>query len=130
MMKRTKDSVDIGVLVSNVNTSLDFYQNLLGLDFVEQVTVRFGKMYRLRFGNSYIKLIEPHIVTPKGRTGLEKQIGFRYLTFSICNLSEVCSKLRDKGVEFAIPEEETRPGVRIAMVKDPDDNIVEFVERK
>jgi hypothetical protein len=28
-----------------------------------------------------------------------------------------------------VTEREARPGVRIAMVKDPDGNIVEFVER-
>jgi catechol 2,3-dioxygenase-like lactoylglutathione lyase family enzyme len=37
--------------------------------------------------------------------------------------------LKGKGIEFAVTEREARPGVRIAMVKDPDGNIVEFVER-
>jgi catechol 2,3-dioxygenase-like lactoylglutathione lyase family enzyme len=37
--------------------------------------------------------------------------------------------MKRKGIEFALPEKELRPGVRIAMVKDPDGNIVEFVER-
>jgi hypothetical protein len=32
-------------------------------------------------------------------------------------------------VEFTVSEREIRPGVHIAMVKDPDGNIVEFVER-
>jgi hypothetical protein len=32
-------------------------------------------------------------------------------------------------VIFEIPEKEIRPGVRVAMVKDPDGNVVEFVER-
>jgi hypothetical protein len=32
-------------------------------------------------------------------------------------------------IEFALPETKIRPDVRIAMVKDPDGNIVEFVER-
>jgi catechol 2,3-dioxygenase-like lactoylglutathione lyase family enzyme len=37
--------------------------------------------------------------------------------------------LQDKGIVFEIPEKEVRPGVRIAMVRDPDGNVVEFVER-
>jgi len=28
-----------------------------------------------------------------------------------------------------LPQKELRPGVNIAMVKDPDGNVVEFVER-
>ena len=44
------------------------------------------------------------------------------------NLSEL-AELRRKGIEFGLPEKEIRPRVRVAMVTDPDGNIVEFVER-
>jgi catechol 2,3-dioxygenase-like lactoylglutathione lyase family enzyme len=52
------------------------------------------------------------------------------VTFVIENLSELCHDLQKIGIEFTVPEREIRPGVRIAMVKDPDGNVVEFVERK
>jgi len=129
MMKPAKDSLDLGILASDIKASLNFYQNILGLEFVGISQVWFGTMHRLRFGTSDFKLIEPKTVPPKGAIGLEKQVGFRYVTFVIKNLSELCAELKAKGVEFALPEKEIRPGVRIAMVKDPDGNIVEFVER-
>jgi catechol 2,3-dioxygenase-like lactoylglutathione lyase family enzyme len=130
MMKQAKDSIDLGVVVSDIQASLNFYQNILGLEFVGSVPLWFGTMHRLRFGTSDFKLIEPQKVPPAGISGLEKQIGFRYVTFVIENLSELCTDLRKRGIEFVVPEAEIRPGVRIAMVKDPDGNIVEFVERK
>ena len=129
MMKPAKDSLDLGILASDIKASLNFYQNILGLEFVGISQVWFGTMHRLRFGTSDFKLIEPKTVPPKGAIGLEKQVGFRYVTFVIKNLSELCAELKAKGIEFALPEKEIRPGVRIAMVKDPDGNIVEFVER-
>ena len=129
MMKPAKDSMDLGILASDIKASLNFYQNILGLEFVGISQVWFGTMHRLRFGTSDFKLIEPKTVPPKGAIGLEKQVGFRYVTFVIKNLSELCTELKAKGIEFALPEKEIRPGVRIAMVKDPDGNIVEFVER-
>jgi catechol 2,3-dioxygenase-like lactoylglutathione lyase family enzyme len=129
MMKPGKDSLDLGIVVSDIKASLNFYRNLLGLEFVGITPVWFGTMHRLRFGTSDFKLIEPQKVPPKGAIGLENQVGFRYVTFQVKNLSELCSELKSKGIEFALPERETRPGVRIAMVKDPDGNIVEFVER-
>lgn len=129
MMKPAKDSLDLGILASDIKASLNFYQNILGLQFVGTSDVWFGTMHRLRFGTSDFKLIEPKTVPPKGAIGLEKQLGFRYVTFVIKNLSELCAELKGKGIEFALPEKEVRPGVRIAMVKDPDGNIVEFVER-
>jgi catechol 2,3-dioxygenase-like lactoylglutathione lyase family enzyme len=129
MMKPAKDSMDLGILASDIKASLNFYQNILGLEFVGISQVWFGTMHRLRFGTSDFKLIEPKTVPPRGAIGLEKQVGFRYVTFVIKNLSELCAELKAKGIEFALPEKEIRPGVRIAMVKDPDGNIVEFVER-
>ncbi|MCX5873674.1 MAG: VOC family protein [Deltaproteobacteria bacterium] len=129
MMKPAKDSLDLGVIVSDIKASLNFYQNILGLEFIGRVPLWFGTMHRLRFGTSDFKLIEPKAVPPQGAIGLENQLGFRYVTFVIENLSQLCSDLKDIGVEFALPETEIRPGVRIAMVKDPDGNIVEFVER-
>ena len=129
MMKPAKDSLDLGIVVSDIKASLNFYQNILGLEFVGITPVWFGTMHRLRFGTSDFKLIEPKTVPPPEAIGLEKQLGFRYVTFVIKNLSELCAELKGKGIEFALPEKEVRPGVRVAMVKDPDGNIVEFVER-
>ncbi|MEW6663595.1 MAG: VOC family protein [Thermodesulfobacteriota bacterium] len=129
MMEPAKDSLDIGLVVSHIEKSLDFYQNTLGLKYVEKVPVWFGMMYRLRFGSSDFKLIDPDTVPPRGPIGLESQLGIRYVTFVVKNLTKVCSELQARGIEFVIPEKEVRPGVRIAMVKDPDGNIVEFVQR-
>ena len=129
MMEPAKDSLDLGILVSDIKKSLDFYQDLLGLKFVGETPLWFGTMHRLRFGSSDFKLIQPNKVPPKGPIGLEGQLGFRYVTFVVNNLSKVCSELNSKGIEFVLPEKEIGPGVRIAMVKDPDGNIVEFVQR-
>jgi len=129
MIVPAKDSLDLGIIVSDIKASLDFYQNILGLEFVGITPVWFGTMHRLRFGTSDFKLIDPKTVPPRGTIGLENQLGFRYVTFVIKNISQICSELKDKGVELTLPETDIRPGVRIAMVKDPDGNIVEFVER-
>lgn len=129
MMKPAKDSLDLGVVVSDIRASLNFYQNILGLEFVGITPLWFGTMHRLRFGTSDFKLIEPKTAPPKGAIGLEAQLGFRYVTFVVKNLAELCVELKGKEIEFALPEKEVRPGVRIALVKDPDGNIVEFVER-
>ena len=129
MMKPGKDSLDLGIVVSDIKASLHFYQDILGLKFIGTNPSMLGTLHRLRFGSSDFKLIEPRCVPPKGPVGLEKQLGFRYVTFQVQNLSALCVELKNKGVEFAVTERESRPGVIIAMVKDPDGNIVEFVQR-
>ncbi len=128
-MKAAKEALDLGILVSDIDASLKFYQQTLGLEKVGETKLPFGLMHRLSFGNSFFKLIDPKKVPPKGSTGLTAQLGFRYVTFQVSNLTEICKALKDKGVAFSLPETELMPGVRIAMVEDPDGNIVEFVQR-
>jgi len=129
LLKPAKDSVDIGIFVSNIKKSLDFYHGLLGLEKIEELVTGWGTLHRLRYGTTDVKLMDPKRVPAAGAIGLEKQLGFRYITFVIHDLSGLCAVLKEKGVEFTIPETQIRPGTRIAMVKDPDGNIVEFVER-
>ncbi|MGR8949690.1 MAG: VOC family protein [Gammaproteobacteria bacterium] len=128
-MKAGKNCIDIGIICSDIKKSLDFYEGLLGLEKVQEMPLPFGTMHRMAFGDSFVKLIEPSTVPPAGNNGLTKALGFRYLTFQITNIDEVCDACEANGVEFEIAKQELMPGVTIAMVKDPDNNTVEFVER-
>ena len=128
-MQPAKESLDVGMIVSDIDKSREFYENMLGLKFEGTMNLPFGTMYRFLFGTSLVKLIMPNQTPPPaGAIGLEKQLGFRYITFFIENLSELCTDLKGKGVEFTVPEREFVPGRKIAMVKDPDGNIVEFIQ--
>ena len=129
MMIPAKPALDIGVLVSDIKKSFEFYHDLLGLKFIGERPVWYGVIHRLRFGESDFKLVVPNEQLEKGRQGLERQLGYRYVTFEVQNLSEICNLLKEKGISFYIEEREPLPGVRFAMVEDPDGNIVEFLQR-
>jgi hypothetical protein len=105
------------------------HQGTLGLEKTEEVQTPFGNVHRLRYGTSLVKLMDPKQAPPAGPIGLDKQLGIRCLSFVIRDLSDVCMVLKEKGVEFTVPETQVLPDTRIAMVKDPDGNIIEFVER-
>ena len=83
----------------------------------------------MAFGDSFIKLVDPKNVPAAGTLGLEHALGFRYLTFPITNIDEVCDACKQAGVKFDVEKNEFMPGVTIAMVRDPDGNVVEFVQR-
>ena len=129
MMKPAKDSLDVGVLVGDINKSLEFYHEWLGLPLIGERTVWYGVIHRLRYGHSDFKLVAPNEKLEKGAIGLERQLGYRYVTFEVQNLSEICAMLKQKGVTFCVEEREPMPGVRFAMVEDPDGNTVEFLQR-
>ncbi len=129
MMQPAKTSIDLGVICGDIQASLHFYQTLLGLEKVGEQPATTGSMHRLRFGSSYVKLIDPTKRPGRGPIGIDQQLGFRYLTFEVTNLDAVCQHLEAHNVEFTRRKTQIRPGTTIAMVKDPDGNIVEFVER-
>jgi len=124
-----KTCVDIGILVHDIQKSLAFYQDLLGLKKIGELPIPFGHMHRLGFGDSFVKLIDPKKMPPAGELGLTKALGFRYLTFQISNIDDVCAACEKAGVPFELPKQELMPGVTVAMVRDPDGNVVEFVQR-
>ena len=128
MIQPAKDSLDVGMIISDIDRSRHFYESLLGLKFEGTMNVGFCMMYRFLFGTSRVKLIQPKVLPAPGALGLEKELGFRYITFYVKNLSELCMDLKEKGVEFTVKEREIAPGRKIAMVKDPDGNIIEFVQ--
>ncbi|MEM7540745.1 MAG: VOC family protein [Pseudomonadota bacterium] len=128
-MVADKNCVDIGILCGDINESLKFYEGLLGLEKIEEMPVPFGTMHRLAFGDSFVKLIDPDQVPPVGDLGLTKSLGFRYLTFQVGNIDEMCDACAAAGVAFEIEKVELKPGVTIAMVRDPDGNVIEFVQR-
>ena len=129
MLQPAKDSIDVGIFVKDISAMLDFYQGTLGLEKTEEVPTAFGTIHRFRHGTSDIKLMDPKEVPPAAPNGFGKRLGIGYLTCVIKDLSGLCAALKDKGAEFTIPETEIHPGTRIAMIKDPEGNILEFVER-
>jgi glyoxylase I family protein len=127
----TKDSIDLGIIVSNVDASLAFYRDTLGLTLVGETPLPGGGvMHRLMCGTSLIKLVvpasPPPAVAPPG--GIQGATGYRYWTISVSNIEELVAECGAAGHKIAVPVTVLRPGVTIAIVEDPDGNWVEFVQ--
>lgn len=129
-VKLTKDSFDIGIVVADIEASLAFYRDLLGLPFERKTP--FSKTTTLHFlkaGTGSIKLwevTEPPAPVAKGWP-LDAAPGFRYITLSIDNIDEVVAEAQAADVEIRVPVTEIMPGVRIAILADPDGNAVELL---
>ena len=128
-----KDSIDIGILVRDIEKSLDFYEGLFALTRIEAVQTPFGMIYRLRYGTSDVKLLDSKTIPSVNPLGLRPPpagdaLTF-LLTFEVQKLDPLCLTLRGKNVEFLLPETQIRPNTRVAMVKDPDGNVIELIER-
>ena len=126
----TKDSIDLGIVISDPDASLAFYRDLLGFESVGEMKIPGGTMYRLMCGTSLIKLVHlekpPAAKAPPG--GIPGGYGYRYWTISVSNIEELTESCEAAGYRVAVPVRVFRPGVQIAIVEDPDGNWVEFLQ--
>ena len=126
----TKDSIDLGIVVRDIDAALAFYRDTLGLEVQGDNKMPGGHMHRLLCGTSTIKLVQlektPEASAPPG--GIPGASGYRYWTMSIDDCAAAEAVCRDGGYRVVIPTRELRPGTTICMVEDPDGNWVEFLQ--
>ena len=123
-----KDSIDLGIITRNAEPLVAFYRDVVGLKFIGEVPMPGGVMHRLTAGTSVIKVYEQKGVTTDAVPGgIRGACGYRYWTITVSNLEEIAKTCEDAGHKVVVPIMEL-PGMRIAIVEDPDGNWVEFLE--
>ena len=127
----TKEGLDVGVVMRNPDAMLAFYRDALGLENFQTNPMPLGlggTMYRMRCGNSVIKLVDldtkPEASDATG--GMLGATGIRYLTFFVTDMDEIIGRAVAAGHRVPIGRTVARPGVEIAMIEDPDGNWVEI----
>ena len=129
-MQVSKDSIDLGIIVTDEKAALGFYRDGLGMESEGDLPLPGGRMYRLKCGTTVIKLLKLDR-TPAAKPapgGPMGGLGFRYFTISVPDIRGLMTQLEAKGIRAAMPVTEFRPGVTIAMVTDPDGNTIEFLQ--
>ena len=129
-MTITKPAIDLGIVTTNGPAMLAFYRDVLGLTLQGEMPMPggVGLMHRLLCGSSLIKLVVlPAVPATAAPGGIQGAAGYRYWTITISNLAETVKACVDTGHKLVMPEREIRPGIRIAIVADPDGNWVEFL---
>lgn len=124
-------SIDIGIVTKDLEKSTAFYRDVVGLEDAGEMPMGGFRLRRLKCGDSTVKLLQfdaPPSATPPGG-GLGAATGLRYWTVSVSNLDEVLMACEAAGRPVVEGPTQMRPGVTIALVADPDGNLVEFVNR-
>ena len=124
-------SVEIGVVTTNRDAMVDFYENFLGLPYQGDLDFPGGTMKRYSIGNNVLKLVtlDEAPASPVAPGGGPAQAGIRYLTLVVSNATEVARQVDAAGYTFAQPLAEFAPvpGMGWMFVADPDGNWVELV---
>lgn len=126
-----KQTIDIGIVTTNPEALTDFYGRVIGLPALADVPMDGFLVKRFQVGDCVLKIVT-FDEEPGGRVvtgGLGDSTGLRYWTVSVSNLDQILAAVEAAGQKVIDGPTEVRPGVSIALVTDPDGNIVEFVNR-
>ena len=129
----TSDAIDIGMVTRNDIEMLSFYQNVLGL--TKDMEIPFpglGVVNKLSFGSGFIKILvldkHPSNTNPTGDFSTSN--GIRYITINLSNLDEILDSCKLNDVNIINSGVIIRPGVTVAIIQDPDGNLIELMQAK
>ena len=131
--KFTKSGFDLGIVTSNGDAMLEFYRDVIGLEFeasisMEKLGIQF--MHRLWASESLLKIVVPTTPISDGPGGgMMAATGLRYFTLSVADVQPILDACRNAYARIIWERREARPGVWEGMAEDHDGNWVEFIER-
>ena len=132
------------ISVTDLNRSLDFYCNLLGMKMDWRIDHKRGEAFEKVVGlknvdvsyamlsgwGARLELFQYH--SPPGEPfPPDKPVsdrGITHFAFQVEDIDDLYEKLVVRGVRFNAPPQTIRPGVRAAYFHDPDGVTVEFVQ--
>ncbi len=142
---KMKAPMEIGICCDDLDRLRTFYVDVLGCEPINEHQVPAEKStpagmakdgYRVaRLQTSWgerLKLIQP-VTRAAGAEPAEWILGRRgiaYITFIIDDLNAMIARLKAAGVAFLSGKErvEVRPGTFLSFIRDPEGNVLEFVE--
>jgi catechol 2,3-dioxygenase-like lactoylglutathione lyase family enzyme len=122
--------IEVGVVTTNLDAMIAFYEGFLGLEFQGEVEFPGGSQRRYALGKNVVKLVtfDPQPPAPAAPGGGRAQAGIRYFTVGVNNLRALAETVAAS--EYAVVEPLTEfapvPGMGWMFVADPDGNWIEL----
>lgn len=137
--------LEVGIAVRDLSLMRRFYEGVLGLSFVNQVTVPEEKSRQAALGSEgytvarlqtpygeRIKLFAP--ANPPLAKAIPEYVfdepNASYVTFIVDDINSLLEKMKAAGVSFMTGERrvEVRPETFLAFCRDPEGNVLEIVQ--
>jgi catechol 2,3-dioxygenase-like lactoylglutathione lyase family enzyme len=123
-------SVEVGIVTTNLEAMVAFYEGFLGLESQGEVEFPGGMQRRYSLGKNVLKLVtfESAPCLPASPGGGRAQAGIRYFTIAVNDLRAAARMF--EASEYQIVEAVTEfapvPGMGWMFVADPDGNWIEL----
>ncbi len=131
----------VGLGVSDMEKSLEFYRDLLGMEVIMELDIsdeRIGRVIgvagakcriaHLKLGNAMLELFEYYEPTGSNKAKEIQQYdhGLIHIGFAVDDFHKHIEQLQKEGIEFLGEPVEFRPGVWVVYFRGPDGEVCEF----
>ena len=141
---KIKEIAHVCIVVSDIERSIQFYRDLLGLEllvskevnspgFSNGVGINNARakvaMFKLQGENTLIELFE--YIDPRSDYVGKKPantVPLGHIAFGVSDIDEIYKKLLSSGVEFVSSPQEVFDGVRFCYFRDPDGAFIELID--
>jgi lactoylglutathione lyase len=117
----------VAYVVENLETSIDFYSNILGFEklFTMQDDQGKPKLVYLKVAeNQFIELFPASNL----KEGNKSEIGYAHLCLEVDDIDQIASKMEKKGVTLDVKPQQGNDGNFQCWIQDPDGNKIEFMQ--
>ena len=131
-MKIGKNINHISINVKNLDASIEFYRDVLNFEQLRSVDMPDMDLdvtyFKLPGGDTMLELIHykdnKEITTEVSDGGI-----LRHIAFTVDDVDSVADYLQAKGIELTMgPEDLDRLGIRVILIKDPNNVELEFCQ--
>lgn len=119
----------IGIAVNDLNASLPFYTEKLGLKVIDRFEIP-GRVQivMLELGNARIELLQ-YTEPLEERRNRGRTPGLGHLAINVSSIAKEMERLMQEGISFIDQTPRTIPsGARVAFFQGPDNVLIELVE--
>ncbi len=127
----------IGIMVNDIQKSVDFYTSVLGFSIATKIEMAEAGLSAvfIEKNGSKIELMEFRgKKVPKRSEAAKLKLGGNsipindHITFSVENIESTVSELKEKGVVFDLEPMQLEDGIKLAYFKDPNGVPIELIE--
>jgi lactoylglutathione lyase len=116
----------IGIKASDVDRSLRFYTDILGLERQEELEIMGKRFYFV--GNDTISIEIEEGNADDTQADPRTQTGLYHLAFTVDDVEGLVDRLKSEGIPIALEPLSTRPDRIVAFVEDPDGAFIQFIQ--
>ena len=125
--RMAKPALDAGIVCADATPLLAYYRGVFGMTPLDPIRIPgTGTIHKLACGASVLRVMVPETPPePDGAASWSARAGLRYLTFEVEDVAAAVAAVRAHGGRVGLEPFELRPGRIVAMVFDPDGNMME-----